>query len=106
MSNLTNALGLIRDSDFQDAVMIGMVFQARVVFTESAATPSHENRLSMAKAVISNPGVYADRMKNVIAADPDVASLGMDAESIPEATLIAKIAAVWTIFADNFFAPA
>ena len=104
MSKYQNALSLIRSNEFLDMIMVGMVFQAREVFIEPTNTPEHEARLRMAQAVFGNPSVASDRMKNVIASDPEIAALGGEASDIPEELLDEKIAGVWTPFALTFFA--
>ena len=50
----------------------------------------------MANVCIIAPDRHAIQFLNVIACDPEVAGLGTTAAQIPEATILSKLATVWT----------
>lgn len=102
-NELHNAVALMRDNDMRDLVQAATVYQSRLVVTEADTIGSHANRLNMAKQVLAQPGLIADRVLNIIVCDPAVAGLGDTAAEIPESTIIAKVAEVWTPIANLYY---
>lgn len=105
MGDLSNAVKLMRSTDFRDLIQAGTVFQAREVFAEVPTTTNHANRLNMAKQIIASPDLVADRMANIIACDQSVASIAPDGDlaGLTDELLVGKIAEVWDPVATTYF---
>ena len=95
-NELPNAVALRRDNDFRDWVIAAIGYQARLVLTEPANTVDYTPRRALAAAAILDPAAFADRFVNVIATDPAVAGKGDTVALVTQATLLSKVAEVWT----------
>lgn len=99
-NELPNAVALMRDATFMDWVRAGSVYVARTVLTEPDTTASHDVRVRMAQAIVLDPTAMQTRLVNILATDPDVASIGDQVGEGPnmigQNLIIQKIIGVWT----------
>jgi hypothetical protein len=95
-NEIPNAVTLRRDNDFRDWVIACIGYQARLVLTESTGTNEYEARRRLAAAAILDPAQFGDRMVNVLATDPAIASQGDTVQLVTQELLISKVAEVWT----------
>jgi len=99
-NELANATVLMRDADFRLWCLAASAYQARIVLTEPINTPDHDVRMRLAKDVINNPEVIVDKVVNIIATDPQIATLGQNVTAIGQAAMLSKIAEIWTPLAE------
>lgn len=96
MGVLDNAAKLIKDVTFQDWCMAAAAYQARLVILEDASTPDHLDRLNLATSVVNNPDTFRSRFTVYVATDPSVSGKGATAALVTEATVLDKVATIWT----------
>jgi len=103
MGALENATELMKDSTLLELVKAGTVYQSRQVVIEAVGTAEHAARLALANVCIIAPDRHAVQFLNVIACDPTVAALGPTSASVPENTILTKLAEVWTPIAKMLY---
>lgn len=92
MGAVANAAALATDPEFRDRALAALVYQARNVIADEGATARAQ---SFARQVVRAPMSYAETVAWVMAADPQVASLGATAASVPEDTLLGRVLSAW-----------
>jgi hypothetical protein len=95
-NELPNAVSLMRSTEFRDWIMAASVYQARLVFLEPSSTADHDVRMKMARDVISSPNILVERLTAIIAADPDVCSIGDTPQAVGQPVILQKVSDVWT----------
>ena len=93
---LSNAVTLMKDSEFRDWCVAAGAFQARAVVTEPLNTADHAVRLRLASDVLQNPYVLADRLVTVMATDTAIAEAGDNVNALDQTVFLNKVAQVWT----------
>lgn len=94
---LPNSAALRRDNDFRDWMLGAIGYQARqVILNDTTGSNDYAVRRALANASIVDPAVHVDKFINVIATDPAVASKGTTVQQVTQATMLAKVAEVWT----------
>lgn len=99
MGALANAAALIQDATFAQWMTAAAAYQARLVIGEPESTPDHAIRLVLAKEVAVSPHSAAARLVTIVGTDPAIAAQGDNPAAIPEADILAAVAAVWTTLA-------
>ena len=98
-NELQNAVTLMGSEDFKSWITAASVYQARLVIMESSTTPDHEARLALAINVISTPNLIVGKLSSIVAADPQVASLGDTPQLIGQTVILQKVSDIWTTLA-------
>ena len=96
-NELSNAVALMRSSDFRDWVMAAACYQASVVLTGTGQTTASK---ALASDALLNPtGPHLNRLVGVLATRTQIASIGTEvgegAGQVGQTLLLGQIAAVW-----------
>lgn len=97
---------LIANTTFRGRVRYAMIQETNGVLPEDPATPNHDNRIALAKAVLAAPDSCVDRAMPVLLTNTDISNSAPDGASLPDETLSAVIAAAWNAIANLMFPPA
>lgn len=103
MGALSNAVLLMRDEDLRDLVYAAIVYQSKQVVVELATVTDHALRLQLAEEVLSNPNRRVEFFQRLLATETDIATNYTTGLSIPENTIISKMASFWTAVARVYF---
>ena len=97
MTQLENAVTLMKDDTFRKWVMSACVVEARnVLLSDTGTEEGYIERQKMALAVLSNPAEIQERVVNIVATDATISGTASTTADLDQDDIISKVSEIWT----------